>query len=372
MSFVPGVKDTFDNNGSTLVLDIADGLEFLTPSQDGIKILKMLGLNGFTFNNPKYEWRETVLAARKETITIDSSSTNLQVADAYQYQADTLLRSESEVMRVTAIADATHLTVVRGYAGTSAAAHTSKIIRTLGTARPEGADASAGLSDNGSPLYNYHQIFERGVSLTTNEIAALSSGGDKMPDQLARRTIELYREVASAMFAGVRYQDTSNHIYAMGGLKQFVTTNVTNVAGAVTIAAIDAIILAIVQAGGDPKTISVSPYQKQKIDALDVNKQLLGKREHVGGNLATHTWQSGILDHDLDVIVDHSIPDDELHINDWDHVKLGHLSGNGVSGALHVVDSTLPGANREEKVLRADLGFKVELEKGQGYLYGLT
>lgn len=371
MAFVPGVRDTFDNNGSTTLLDISDGLKFLQV-KGAVKILKRLGMDGFTYQNHKHEWRETVLAPRKETITIDGSSTSLTVADAYAYQVNTIMRSEAEVMRVTAIAGATTLTVVRGYAGTTAAAHSAKPILNLGPAMPEGNDASDGLSDNGAPFYNYDQIFERGVELTSHEIAAMSVEGNPLPKQIARRQIELYEEIAQALFNGVRYQDSTNKIYTMGGIKQFVTTNVTNVAGAVSIAAIDAIILAIVQAGGDPKTLTLSPYQKQKLDALDVNKQMLGKREHTGGNLATSVWQSGILDHDLEIIVDQSILDSEIHINDWDYIKMGHLSGNGISGAMAVVDATTPGANRKHHVIRTTASAKVELEKGQGYLYGLS
>lgn len=371
MGFVPGVKSTFDNNGSTTRLEIADGLQYLNPS--GVtKILKKLGMDGFTFQNHKYEWRETVLAPRKETITIDDSATSLAVADAYAYQVNTILRSDAEIMRVTAIADATHLTVTRGYAGTSAAAHSAKPVLNLGTAMPEGADASAGITDNGSPLYNYDQVFERAVALTAHEIASMSVEGNPLPKQVQRRQIEMYQEIAQALFNGVRYQDSSNEIYLMGGMKQFVTTNVSNVAGAVSRAAIDAILLAIVQAGGDPKSISLSPYQKQKVDALDNNLQLIGKKERTGGGLITNTWQSGVVDHDIEIIVDHSILDTEIHINDWDHVKLGHLSGNGISGAMGIEDSTKPGANRKEKVIRTDVGMKVELERGQGYLYGLT
>ena len=371
MVFVPGPKSTFDNNGSSSILEIADGLKFLQ-AKGAVKILKRLGMDGFTFQNHKYEWRETVLAPRKETITINNVATALTVADAYAYQKNTILRSEAEIMRVTAVASATVLTVTRGYAGTSAAAHTAKPIQNLGPAMPEGADASDGIADNASPLYNYDQIFERGVSLTAHEIAAMGVEGNPLPKQIARRQIELYEEIAQALFQGVRYQDSSNEIYLMGGLKQFVTTNVTNVGGAISIAPIDAIILAIVQAGGDPQTISVSPYQKQKLDALDNNKQLLGKKEHTGGGLATNTWQSGILDHELEIITDMSLLDDELHINDWNYVKVGHLSGNGESGAMHIVDSTPNGANRTQKVLRADVGMKVELERGQGFLYGLS
>lgn len=371
-NFVPGTKTTFDNNGATQRLEIADGLKFLNPT-NSVKILKMKGLDGFTFANHKYEWRETVLAPRKETVTINDSATALTVADAYAYQVNTILRLEAEILRVTGIASATSLTVVRGYAGTSAAAHTSKPALNLGTAMPEGADASSGLADNGLELYNYDQIFERAVTLSAHEIAALTvEKGNPLSAQLTRRTIEIYEEFANAMFNGVRYRDSSNKIYTMGGMKQFVTTNVSNVGGAVSRAAIDSIILAIVQAGGDPKTLSMSPYQKQKLDALDNNLVQIGKKERTAGGQVAHTWQSGVLDHDVDIIVDHSILDSEIHINDWDFVDLGHLSGNGESGALAVVDATKNGANRKEKVLRADLGMRVHLEKGQGYLYGLS
>lgn len=372
MTFVAGVKSTFDNNNTTALPEIADGLKFLNPKNDGLAILKRLGTNGFTFSNHKYEWRETVLASRSEVITVTNVATAVTVADAYQYIPDTLLKVESEVMLITAIAGPTTLTVSRGAAGTSAVAHTAQTMMTLGTAKKEGDDASPGVTDNGAGLYNYDQIFERGVSLTAHEIAALSVEGNPLPKQLSRRLIEINRELFQAFMYGTRSMDAGNERYTMGGLTSQVVTNVMNVGSTVSTAAIDDVILAIIRAGGDPKTISVAPEQLRKLSALDVNLQNIGKREHTGGGLKTTTWQSTLLDHDLDIIVDLGLKKDELHINDWDHVKLGHLSGNGVDGQFHIVDSTKNGANRTEKVIRGDFGLKVELEKGQGYLYGLT
>jgi hypothetical protein len=170
---------------------------------------------------------------------------------------------------------------------------------------------------------------------------------------------------------GVRYDDGAS-IRAMGGLISFVTSNVTNVAGALTIAAIDALILKIVQAGAKPTTIAVSPYQKQKLDALDANKQLLGKRERTGGNLITQTWQSGILDDTLDVVVDRTLLDDQLIITDDEYIEPLPFEGNGKSGRWATYEATAPGQDGKKQVIRGKYTLKVHTEKAHGYLYGLT
>jgi len=370
--FVSGVK-TYLTDSADHILDLRNGLDFLSPKNDGIALLKKIGTNGFTAKSVKHEWTETALATRGETVTLaDGSGTSLTVANAYQYQVNDLVRIENEVVRVTAIANATTLTIVRGYAGTTGAAHAAKLAYSLGSADPENAQAPAGLADTGDRLYNYVQTLTTAVLLSNDEIAQWSTAGNPMHGQIERRFVEINRELARLLFYGVRYEDTTNNIHTAGGLKQFVTSNVTNVAGALTIAAIDAQILAIVQAGGDPDTIVLSPYQKQKLDALDVNKQLLGKGERTGGNLITNTWQSGVLDHELDVIVDHSILQDELWILDTTKVKIGSLNNNGVQGAFHVEDATTPGQDGMKKLIRGKYTFRIEQQKAHGFLYGLS
>jgi hypothetical protein len=374
MAFVPGAKTTFDGSNDH-ILDLKDGLDFLNPRQDGIALLKRIGTNGFKAKSFKHEWTETALAPNGETVTIDDSSTSLDVADAYIYQVNELIRIENEVVRVTALADLNTLTVTRGYAGSSAAAHTAKTAFSMGAADPENSDAPAGIQDSADRLYNYIQTFTRGVSLSADEIAQASTEGNPLTGQLKRRFIEINRQLAKSMFYGVRYEDTGNKIHAMGGLKQFVTTNVTNVAGALTLAAIDAKILAIVNAGGDPKVIVMSPTQKQKLDALDADLIRTGRKDvsaKTGGNPTVMTWQSGVLDHELDIIVDHSILTSELWILDTDMIEIGYLSNNGVNGAFHVEDSTPNGKDGTSKVIRGKYTMRVIQQKAHAYLYGLT
>lgn len=375
MAFVSGAK-TYFSDSADHILDLKDGLDFLDAGNSAIALLKRLGTNGFTAKSVKHEWTETQLAVRSETVTLaDGSGTTLTVADAYQYQVNELIKIESEVVRVTAIASATTLTIVRGYAGTTGAAHSSKTAYSIGSADPENSQAPEGVADNGSRLYNYVQTLTRGVELSNDEIAQLSTAGNPMNGQLERRFIEINRQLAKAFLYGVRYEDTTNKIHTMGGLTQFVTTNVTNVAGALTLAAIDAKILAIVQAGGDPKLIAMSPTQKQKLDALDASLVRIGKKDeqsHTGGNPNVMTWQSGILSHPVDLIVDQSINTDELWILDTDYVDIGHLSNNGVNGAFHVEDATTPGQDGQQKVIRGKYTVRVAQEKAHARLYGLS
>jgi hypothetical protein len=372
--FASGAK-TYFTDSADHILDLRNGLDFLSPSQDGVALVKLLGTNAFNAKSPKIEWNETSLAVRKETITLaDGTGTALTVANAYQYQVNELLRVEAEVLRVTGITNATTLAVARGAAGTTGAAHASKVMRTIGSADPENSLAPAGITDTVDRLYNYVQTFTRAVELSNDEIAqATSDLPNAFAGNLKRRFIEINRQLATAILYGVRYEDSANKIHMMGGLKQFVQTNVTNVGGALSISAIDAKILAQVQAGADPTHIAVSPYQKQKLDALDSNKIYTGKRElAMGGNPVVSTWQSGVLDHTLDVIVDHGINDDELWILDKKHVEIGSLSNNGVDGAFHVEDATTPGQDGKKSVIRGKYTMRVGQEKAHSYLYGLS
>lgn len=370
--FIAGQKRVLSDS-SDHILDLQDGLEFLRPSNDGIDLLKRIWGGGQSRTSVKFEWAETALASRSETVTFaDAIGTSVTVAKARQYQVGEVLLVENEAVRVTAITNATTLAVQRGVAGSTAAAHAAKTMFSMGSADQEGSDAPAGIADTGDRMYNYIQTLTRAVNLSADEIAQASSGGNPLTGQLERRFIEINQQLGRLLFYGKRFEDTANDIRYTGGLKQFVTTNVLNAAGAVSVSNIDSQILKIVLAGGDPKVMVMHPSQKQKLDALDTNKQFLGKREHTGGNLDTQTWQSGVLNHTLDILTDPTVMTDELWILDTDNVAVDHLSGNGVNGNFHVEDSTTPGADRTSKVIRGKYGFRVQNEKAHAYLYGLS
>lgn len=373
MAFVSGARTTFDDQ-TDHVLDLSNGIKFLYSAKLDTALARKIGLHGFIAKSYKHQWTETELAPRSETITLaDGSATTLTVADSGIYAINTLLKCENEVMRVTARASATTLTVVRGYAGTTGAAHSSKAVESIGNADPENATVQSAISDIATGLYNYVQTLTRPVELSNDEIAQLSTeDGNPMNAQVERRMIELTRELTKAVLYGVRSEDATNKIHTMGGLTQFVTTNVTNVGGALTLAAIDAAILAQVNAGSEPDMIALSPYQYQKLTALDANFQHLTKGETTAGNLAVNKYQSGLLGSDLDIVIDRAIHTTELWIGDSKKFHIGTLNNNGVVGNFHIEDATTPGQDGMKKVIRGKYTTKLENQKSWGYLYGLS
>ena len=101
-------------------------------------------------------------------------------------QVDDLVRVEDEIIRVSAIASATTLTIVRGEASTTAAAYASGATGyKIGTARDENSTANASVTDTASRLFNYVQTFDKTVEMSTHEIAQLSTeNGNPMTGQV--------------------------------------------------------------------------------------------------------------------------------------------------------------------------------------------
>jgi hypothetical protein len=357
------------------ILDLAKGLDYLNQEQDGIALLKLIGTNNDPVKSYKHEWTQTQLAGRGETVTLaDDTGTSLTVADANAYTTDELLRIEDEVVRVSAIANDTTLTIVRAQAGTTGAAHAAKHAIRIGVAREENSTAGTSVTSNAAKLYNYVQTFDRPVELSTHEIAQLSTRqGNPFEGQLEERFIEINQQLARAVFYGVRYEDTSAKRYFMGGLKQFVTTNVTNAAAAsLSLDMIDDIIQAQVDAGALPTTMVMGTIQKRKLDALDASLVRTGKETRVGGNPITQTWQSGVLKNPLNVIVDHSILTDEVWILDHTRVSVHPMMNNGAGHAFKLVNATAQGQDGKKTRILGHYTMKVQLEKAHGYIRNLA
>ncbi|KKL53188.1 hypothetical protein LCGC14_2277910 [marine sediment metagenome] len=106
-------------------------------------------------DDPKFHWFEKIMADQRValTTTISSSVTTLLFSGggANQFKDGTLLYSEhsKEIVRVTAVASDTSITVVRGWSGTSGAVitvgtHNPNFI-VIGSAYEEGSSTPTGI-----------------------------------------------------------------------------------------------------------------------------------------------------------------------------------------------------------------------------------
>lgn len=372
---------TTSSNQNDHILDIEEGINYLNPRHNGIRFIKKLLASGRAQKTKvaksyKHEWHETSLPPRRETVTLaDGSGTTLTVANSAVYPLYTNLRIENEIVTVTARPSGTTLTITRAQLGTTGAAHASKTAYNLGYAGEEYGTGPEALSTNAVQLYNYVQTFEAAVEMSDKEIAQLSSEmGDPFSQQLERITAFFWKVFAQAAFKGIRYSGTRNSkpVHYMGGFDSFITTNVTAVGGAMTNANIDAMILQIIQAGGTPDTMVMSPARFLKLSALDTSYLQISKDEDTGGNPIYKRWRSAASELDFDIVVDFSVADDELYILDSTKAAILPLDNNGVNGRLALVDGTTTGASGKRRILRGHYTLVVELEAGHGKLITLT
>lgn len=372
---------TTSSNTNDHILDIEEGIHYLNPRHNGIRFVKKLLENGRsgkakTAKSYKHEWHQTALPPRRETVTVTNIATAVTVANSSVYPIGTMLKIEAEVVEVTARANATTLTVTRGALSTSAVAHTAQPMINLGYAGEEYGTGPEALSTNATQLYNYVQTFEAAVEMSDKEIAQLSSEiGNPFSAQLERVTAFFWKTFAQSVFKGVRGTSTRNSrpVHYMGGIDSFITTNVVNVGGAISTTVIDtSLILPLMEAGGTPDTIVMSPKKFLQISALDTAAVRITKDENVGGNPIYKKWQSAASENDLDLIVDMSILDTELYVLDTSKLAIIPLENNGVSGRLALVDGTTVGASGKRRILRAHYTLVVELEAGHAKAIGLT
>src|SRR5690606_38201619 len=142
-----GKQSTYDqSNLGTLRVSIEDLVEKYPAKQ--FPVLRRLDGSVFKDDvvNTKYEWKEETLRPTKDALNgaLADGVRNTVVADtAGGFNTEDVMQIDSEQMVVTAVAsDGVTLTVVRGWAGTTGAAHAdAATIRRIGIAAPEGADA---------------------------------------------------------------------------------------------------------------------------------------------------------------------------------------------------------------------------------------
>lgn len=252
----------------------------------------LLSLLGFSeaVTQTTHQWFEDEMIADESTVAgaVTNVATSVIVANAEPFRVGHVVKVGEELLLVTAVSGTT-LTVVRGYAATVASAIADQAkIEVQFVEGAEGADARSARFKARVAKSNKTQIFDDSVEISGTAAAVQQYGiNDLYEYEKQKKQLELALQLEKALINGVSYEN--GQIRQMKGIRQFIASNVDNVAGALTMDAVNNLAQKIYEAGGfatggDYKVI-VGAKQKRKLSALDTNKVQISRGENARGEV---------------------------------------------------------------------------------------
>ncbi|MHC4122318.1 MAG: SU10 major capsid protein [Planctomycetota bacterium] len=191
-----------------LAEDVSDLIGIVSPYET--PLLDALGDPLREAASTHHEWLEDELLPNKDavddsTFSDPAADTSFDVDNGSRFRVGDQIQVEGseELILVTSISDDT-LTVVRGYAGTTAEdLSDNQVINILGNAALEGADTPTARFSNRTRCSNYTQIFTATVEVSGTDMAASQLGlADEMDYQKQERIRELIRDLENTVING--------------------------------------------------------------------------------------------------------------------------------------------------------------------------
>jgi hypothetical protein len=258
-------------------------------------------------DNYMYEWLEDTLEDRVDSIATawaaSSTGTTCTITTAALFQPGDVWKIESEYVWVSGISGSV-ITVTRGYGSTTKATHANSTAMTrISRARIDADDA------DDSP--SKEKMAEYGVA----------SWEDYLIDK-AMKTMMM--DLGRLPYYGKRYVGTSAIARTAGGLRTFITDNLTyatstaatgGTAAALTRDHIDDTLQNIHTDGGDPKLILCGSHAQRKFNAMYEGFVTTERSEQIGG-MQIKKLQNPISGGYIDIVVDRNCPTNELWILD--------------------------------------------------------
>lgn len=328
----------------------------------------------------KHGWLEDVMSAEVDVLTADATAdaTTLSVADGTKFRVGMVLVFEGhdEMVKVTGISGNT-LTVVRGYAGTTAEALSSgtevKIV-----ARPQNEGTLPG-DDTSAKLpgveWNQTQIFDYTAKVTRTALNTSHYGIDNLITYKVKEGLQIItRRMNNACIYGRRVQrEEGSEPGMMGGILYFLKQdggNVVNAAGAdLSQKLLNDAIEKIALDGGTPNVLVCNTTQARKISAFNVNNIIVQREDQTAGNFVARfvsDLPAGII---TTIVVDTNFPKDKIAILDTSRLKLVPLAGSTLSD----FDATPPGADFIARRILGEYTLEVKNAKqAHGLIEGLA
>jgi hypothetical protein len=348
-----GIVDTEDRLADEKPVDMADRIAMLdTDTSQFVTILNKLPSK--PAKQVKVNWLEDQYFPRasKTAATLTNVATSVTVTTGegvYFRPGDVVLIAETgEKFRVVSIAGDV-LTVVRsvgGMAGTATTIATGDLV-ILGNASAQGADTGVLKATVRVLGYNYTQIVRDPMGFTGTDAEIELYGADDPEREIAKKAVELKAHLEGLCWAGGREAPTNlgsdtEPTSFMGGITEFLTSNVFTAMGAPTLETLDVKIQQIYQRGSMNKVAFASPLAARKISHLLSNNWVRAQPDERVYGAKVSAFINGAYGESLPIIVK----------REW---GVYQSAGRQLGGAMFILDldyiSRRPMRNRDTKLL---------------------
>lgn len=194
-------------------------------------------------NDPEYSWWEeennvvrvqtdsTGASATSTSLGLTSGGLQLVAKDVMLVEKVEVSGYDNEIVMVSSVTSDTAIVIKRAQAGsTGANTGTSAFLTKIGTAFAEGTTSPDVTSRNPTKVFNYCQIFKTAYELTETAKHTHARTGDPLKNDKKRRMFDHSAALEFAYLFGKKHEDTGANGKPRrftGGLRQFITTNVT-------------------------------------------------------------------------------------------------------------------------------------------------
>lgn len=339
MAVVAGTRYTYTDTANNAI-DMSETLAMISPFD--VPLLSIIGKDSLSkaCTAVKHEWLENTLRPLDTTVadaslnnTTDPVTFNVAAGTGVYIAVGDVLKVDTELLRVTAVAtDA--VTVARGHGGTTNAAHASgSAVRVVGQVHVQGAAPGSVRTTTKTGRFNYTQIWNSSVEVTStqrstdkyigpsNELARLLDDEMKVAWQVWERALLDGRKVAPAASTGS----------AMDGILPLIVTNAYAKAGATLV---ESFILDALQGtwtrGGRVTHIVANAFQKRVMSAFLDSQRMTTRTDRTAGVVVdTYTSDFGT----VDIVLDRNMPTDTVLLLEKGRIGFGPLQGNALSAA---------------------------------------
>lgn len=319
----------------------------------------------------------TVLAA-----SAASADTVLTVTtgEGDYFRAGDLIRfgRSGEVAEVVS-ASANAITVTRALGSVAAAtAQTGEDILIIGNVSAQGADYGVLKVTTRVLGYNYTQITRHPFGFTNTETVIETYGPGDPANEIAKKLVEHKRALENQALNGPRKYDTGLSKGWMGGVTEFISTNVTNAVGTLSLTALDSALQSIFQHGSMSKVIFAAPTPAAALSRLLANNWVQASPSDEVYGAKVSAFINGAYGASVPVITKRNWGKEQaangqrggwMLVLDLAYIKKRPLRDRGTR---LLRNRQAPGVDSQVHEYLTEMSLEVAVEKAHGILKGIT